>query len=385
MIGVIAGAASAKVVVHRDGDTTQVRRIRIDENGVRVEKGGDGRGLRIETRVDPGHRVIRIDDNGDTLFDSDDDADGTIHIGNGHISFDSDNSDRVRMFSDIEIAKDEEIDGDVVSLFGSVDVHGRVTGNVVAVLGSVRMHPGARIDGDAVAVGGGLDQPAGAQVGGESVSVGFLQWTPGIPPLAILLVTIVCCFVLSVVAGWLLWLVFPGRMVRVAITASRSTGWSLMLGILFPPLAVIAAVLLSITVIGLPLAFLLPVACLVIAWAGQVATTYLVGSRLLRRPLGVGNPIGPIVAGSLVVAVLFALGALLAGPQGFIRSLALFPLALGLLVTTVMGTIGAGAVLRSMFGTRPFDTNDLDHTPSAMPTSNAPPSGPTMTAMPPAV
>lgn len=375
----VPGAARAQ----KSRDTSRVESIRIDDRGIRVERGGDGKkGIRISADIDGGpHTVVRIDDHGDTLAGGE-----VVRIGR-HVSFESDHADRVRMFSDIEIAQDEEIDGDVVALFGSIDVRGRVTGNTVAVLGSIRMHPGARIDGDAVAVGGVLDQPQGAEVGGESVSVGFLQFTPWMPPFATLLVIVLVGWVVSVVAGWLLWLVFPSRMLRVSVTASRSTGWSLLLGVLFPPLAVIAGVLLSVTVIGLPLAFLLPVLCIVIGWAGQVAATYLLGARLLRRPLGQGGPVAPIVAGSLVVAALFVVGALLATPQGFLRSLALFPLMLGLLVTTILGTIGSGAVLVSKFGTRPYDPTDPEHVPAPMspPAPAIPATEGPATAAPPAI
>jgi hypothetical protein len=356
-VALLAGALAAGPAAARD--TSRVERIRIDGSGVHVERAGAGKVVRIEAGDGDG-AVVRIDESGDTSRSRE-----VVHIG-PHIRVESDGADRVRMFSDIEVAPGEDVDGDVVALFGSIDVRGRVSGNAVAVLGSVRMHPGARIDGDAVAVGGVLDQPQGAEVGGESVSIGFLQFAPGFPPFATLLLIVLIGWAVSLVAGWLLWLVFPLRMLRVAVTASRSTGGSLLLGILFPPLAVIAAVLLSVTVIGVPLALLLPVLCLVIAWAGQVAATYLLGARLLRRPLGPGSPVGPIVAGSLVVAVLFAVAALLATPQGFLRSLALFPLLLGLLITTVMGTIGSGAVLLSKFGTRPLDAADPEYAPAAV-------------------
>ena len=47
-------------------------------------------------------------------------------------------------------------------------------------------------------------------------------------------------WVLSLLAGWLLWLAFPQRLRRIAVASTERTGWSLPLGFLLPPLAVIA-------------------------------------------------------------------------------------------------------------------------------------------------
>src|SRR6185295_19408174 len=74
----------------------------------------------------------------------------------------------VRMFSDALVPAGERVTGDVVALFGNADVEGEVTGSVVAVMGSIRLSPDAKVDGDVVTIGGGLDQTDGSNVGGQT-------------------------------------------------------------------------------------------------------------------------------------------------------------------------------------------------------------------------
>jgi len=160
---------------------------------------------------------------------------------------------------------------------------------------------------------------------------------------------VLACWLFAVIAGGLLWLVVPRRMVRIAETAVERTGWSLLVGLLLPPCVVILGVLLLITVIGIPIAFLLPVVHLIVVWAGQVAMSYLVGCRLLRRPLGEGGALAPTVVGALLVAGLFGAGALLAG-GGATRTLSLFFTLLGGLFSLVLTVLGSGAAVISGLG-----------------------------------
>ena len=148
-------------------------------------------------------------------------------------------------------------------------------------------------------------------------------------------------------------LLFPNRMLQVAATASRRTTVSFLLGLLSAPLLIITIVLLCVTVIGIPIAFILPIVYLIMIWAGQLATVYLLGSRLMRRPVGEGGLMMPLLVGTLMVAAFFVMGTLLAGPAGLSRTLALFFDLLGVLLVIGLSTIGTGAVLLSRFGSRP--------------------------------
>ncbi|MCA1652073.1 MAG: hypothetical protein LC753_18000, partial [Acidobacteria bacterium] len=84
--------------------------------------------------------------------------------------------DRVRILGDVSVSENEEVSGQVVAVLGSVRIDGEVGDQVVAVLGSVDLGPNAIVRGDVVTVGGQLRRAPGAQVRGgvTEVSLGDL-------------------------------------------------------------------------------------------------------------------------------------------------------------------------------------------------------------------
>lgn len=69
---------------------------------------------------------------------------------------------------------------DVTVLGGSVDVLGNVTGDLTVLGGSARVHKDAKVHGDATAIGGTLDIDDGAEVDGDvGVIGGVLNRAPG--------------------------------------------------------------------------------------------------------------------------------------------------------------------------------------------------------------
>lgn len=261
-----------------------------------------------------------------------------------------DGDNLVRVFSDVEVGPGERVEGDVVAVFGSATVHGTVAGNVVSVFGNANLEPGASIDGDVVAVGGVVRQPPGASIRGQSVSLGLF---PDLPALPVLLGLIVFGWLITLFYAWVLNMLFPDRLLRAAITSSRRTGLSLLLGIASLPLTMIAFVLLLVTVIGVPIALLLPIFYHFLTWAGQVAASYVLGCKILRRTPGSGGAMAPIATGAAFIAAFFVAGALLAVGSGSIRTLALFFDLLGVLLLVGLSTIGTGAFLLSRFGSQP--------------------------------
>jgi hypothetical protein len=253
----------------------------------------------------------------------------------------------------------ERVTGDVVTLFGSSDVEGEVTGSVVAVFGSVRLLPGATVDGDVVTVGGGVEQTEGTNVGGQVVSIGLFPFNLGMwgmPGLPVMLGCIVVGWLTSLLVGWIFTLLFPQRLVRVAATASRRTAASFFLGLLSFPGSLLAIVLLVVTVIGVPIALLFPLVFGIMVYAGQLAATYVLGCKLVRRPLASGSGLLlPMVAGLTFVGAFFAIGAVLGTSPGVVRIASLFFGLLGILLVFGLSCIGAGAFLLSRFGRDPRD------------------------------
>lgn len=369
--GPVANAARA-----RKDSTGMVRRISISDQGIEIERDEPGTpirkrggGVRISVDGTPGDVVIA----GDTV-----DIGGRTVVGPG-IVINGGESSMVRMFSDAEVHAGDRVDGDVVAIFGDVRVNGTVAGNAVAVFGSVRLAPGAKVEGDAVAVGGGLEQPPGAVVGGESVSLGFLPFHWGAPTAGMMLGLVFSLWLISLIFGWILMAVLPTRMLRIATTASQRTGGSLVLGLLSAPLFVIAFVLLLITVVGIPIAIVLPIFYIIAERVGQLALTYALGCRLLRRRMGEGGAFAPMLVGTSFVGMFFALGVILARSMGALRTVALFFDLLGFLLVIGLSVIGVGAFLLSRMGSRPREVEwpGMAHAPlAAGPVSAAPPPAP---------
>jgi len=380
--------AEARLHTHWEAadSAREVEHISISDRGIEIEHGGKRIRSSRSGRAD-GKVVI-----GDWKFDFDADSDSEhrrhTHVLAPGVMVDTDEPGLVRVFADADVPAGQRVEGDVVAVFGSVHVGGQVAGNVVAVFGAVRLEPGAVVEGDAVAIGGMLDHPHGATVNGESVSLGFLPIAWGVPTLRALLGTVLVGWILSLFAGWVLTLVMPDRLLRIAATASQRTGWSLFLGLSSAPFLVVMIGLLVITVILIPLAVVLPILYFGALWTGQIATSYVLGSRILRRRLGQGPPMTPIVAGTLFVALFFVVGALISGPAGSFRTIALFLALLGVLLIMGLSTIGVGAVLLSGFGARPrgfsFEVSSPG-TISAAPLSGAPPAAPATPPSPPGV
>jgi hypothetical protein len=286
-----ATAPAAEAQRARKADTSRVvREIRISDEGVRVIPSVEVRSGESGDAVEIDAGTVRVRTGG-----REGGSDGSVRI-HGPVVIVDDEGALVRVFSDVRVEANEHVDGDVVAVFGSVDIYGSVGGDVVAVFGSVNLHDSTLVEGDAVAIGGALVQPPTAVIRGESVSVGFLPVSWSLPAVTVLLFTVAIGWILSVFVGWLMALLFPERVTRVAATASRRTIGSFLLGVLSVPLFVVLLCLLFITVIGIPLAILLPIFYALLVAAGQVVGTYVLGCKLMRRPLGEGGLMGPIIA-----------------------------------------------------------------------------------------
>ncbi len=81
-------------------------------------------------------------------------------------AFAKSDNDRVSIGSDVTIAEGDTV-GDVVCIFCSVHVHGDITGDAVAILGSLAVDSGHKINGDVVVIGGDLSLAEGAEIGGD--------------------------------------------------------------------------------------------------------------------------------------------------------------------------------------------------------------------------
>jgi hypothetical protein len=216
----------------------------------------------------------------------------------------------------------------LVSLTGPVDVYGTVTGEVVAVGGDVRLHPGARVEGDAVSLGGEVVQAEGAELLGAAVdlhnpdhrstherpearSAHHAAWWMGLAGISVL------------VGGlWPRRVESAGRWIQQEPLRAGIYGFAISSTLLS------LALVFAVTVIGLPVSAVL-VMLLAVGWlVGFTALCRVLGAQVpgLRRSQGWV----PVVAGLGAVALL-----------GLLTSAA--PLVVALLA---MPAVGAAALSR---------------------------------------
>jgi hypothetical protein len=280
-------------------------------------------------------------------------------------------SAKVHIGSSIVVGEDELVTDPVVAVGGSVTVLGRVDDDVVAVGGSVRLGPKARVRGDVTAVGGRVDQERGAVIGGTVNEIRFGPqfdikpwhvfegwWFPGLNVVGggfrllgtVMRISIVLLLVFIVA------LIAMRPMERIGERAGREPWLSgftgLLAQLLFVPVLVLTVVVLAVSIIGIPLLFLVPFAVMAFLLA------VLVGFAGVAWRLGrwaVGDARAPFVALAVGVVLVSAV-ALLA------RTLSLLPVPLwpitwfvaviGFFVEYAAWTVGLGAALLTRFGTR---------------------------------
>jgi hypothetical protein len=281
--------------------------------------------------------------------------------------------DRVRIFGDAVVNESEEVTGQVVAVLGSVRINGEVGDQVVAVLGSVDLGPHAVVHGDVVTVGGRLRRASGSQINGAitEVSLGDLGarinapwldgWGPvyvfgGFRPVARLIGT-TFRFVLLALVGGLAFVVarrgVEGSAQRVADDPVKTTLVGLVAWVLFVPIVVLTAVVLAISLIGIPLLLLLPFAVLgllVMSVVGFTGTAYAVG-QWARRRAGIATmpAFTEICLGMLLILLPLLLGRVVALGGWPFSPIVFLLVATGLAVEFVAWASGFGAMLTNTF------------------------------------
>jgi hypothetical protein len=277
--------------------------------------------------------------------------------------------DRVRVFGDVSVDRDEEIDGDVVAVFGSVRVHGKVRQQVVSVLGSVLLGPDAVVGGDVVSVGGRVFRDAGAKTSGAVTEVSFSNlpvhirvgdWDEWGGPTMLfgavpkLFGTALRLSLLLLVTG--IAFVVARRSVEASaerITASpvKTTMIGIVAELLVLPVLVLTAIVLSISIIGIPLLLLLPfvvVALIVMALIGFTGTAAAVGGYVQRRS-GVPRDYLAVLVGVLVILSPLIVARLLALGGWPLTPVAIALVAFGFGIELLAWASGFGAMLINAF------------------------------------
>lgn len=219
--------------------------------------------------------------------------------------------------------------GSVVAFNGDVEVTGMVRDDVVAFNGRVIVRSGAQVGGD-IASRHNPQIEDGATVGGEIRGISGRFDLEGLGWVA----RYVWWFgytVSTLILGLVLLLFFPGVDAPLADAFRRRTGASFGVGAAIFFLLPIAAVLLLVVVVAIPLGVFLLLALALLYTFGYVAGAHVLGRRLVKQP------------GSRYVA--FLVGWLI------LRGIGLIPFLAGL-VWVVASIAGLGALAIAARGSR---------------------------------
>ena len=196
--------------------------------------------------------------------------------------------DVVAVFGDIEVLG--EVHGDVVAVGGSISIHGPVKGDVISVGGTVRLANNAVIEGEVTAIGGGVDQePSSRVMGGiHSVNLGALVTKPrflsGLSLLRWRSPRASFGYLLYVVGLYALALLVlalaPSHVANVAEAFDTQWRRALLLGLIAILLIGPIALAVAITIIGIPLVPVIVFAFVVAKILGYVAFVSYLGRRI---------------------------------------------------------------------------------------------------------
>ncbi|HLV99558.1 MAG TPA: polymer-forming cytoskeletal protein [Ktedonobacterales bacterium] len=227
------------------------------------------------------------------------------------------------------------VDGNITSYGGRVEVAGLVQGDVTSYGASVTLDSLSHVQGNVQTYGGGISKMTDARVDGSidrnhptSFSLTNLPFLnpfgfsfPGVS-------IIVWVLIAAALAHW-----FPQRTLRVGEVMFSNLPRSLAIGALSWVLGGILAVILALTIIGIPVTLAILLVLAAGGVLGNVAIGWLIGRGILQRLAR--RDYSPVLEAMVGVAIL-----------ALIESLPF----LGFLLSIFIALLGVGATLLSRFG-----------------------------------
>jgi hypothetical protein len=264
-----------------------------------------------------------------------------------------------------------------ISVGGNIYVNGTVAGDVVALFGDVYLDDGAVVEGNIIAIEVFADDGAIIEGTIEEVSLPRIPGAGrGIGPFFALLATLgVSLAVLAILLGLLVQAAAPDNVDRVEQRLRARPVASFFAGLLVEVLVLPVFILLVVTVIGIPVAFLaLPLLIVAALLLGFVAFSRIVGQALAgsednTRPRWLVFTLGAVLLHTpLLIAMALHVVAndSVAGVMLVVTNLTVF---LGLSVLYIASTVGVGAAIFSRLGTRsrPKRAHRVETPPGQMP------------------
>ena len=250
------------------------------------------------------------------------------------------------------------IDGDAAVFGGNIKNRGTIDGELHVIGGTVYLDSASVVTGDISMVGGTVERHENAEVLGkvESVEIKALEkilprisrafrlprMLPGAAafPRAVFIGMLVVLYLFNVLVA----LIFPNAVDRVKQKIEQSIWASVGLGIVVQLLFVPLIVLFAVSIIGIPLIILLPLAVFLATLFGVSALSLSAGERVCKGfNWKVESQLGKLSLGWLAI-MLIPIILILVGPPVFI---------IGFVIVYVAMTIGLGGVIYTLIKRTP--------------------------------
>ena len=238
------------------------------------------------------------------------------------------------------VISEGDVRGSLRMAGSSATISGRIRGSVRVAAEDIVVMPGTEIDGDLVySSSEDLFLDKSVKLQGQLVRKNvdaFASWSKPKPTISEIATVQSFFYVCAMLAALPFMALFP-RFTGLAVRQARQRIWfSLAIGIAAVSLAPLAAILLLVTIIGIPLAILIACFYAVLLYLAKVPVALVIGGMLLRRrgPQPFSRVFTALSTGLLI---LYTVGALpvIGGP---VRLLTLF--------------LGVGALLSAIFASQ---------------------------------
>lgn len=224
-------------------------------------------------------------------------------------------------FENVRVAPDDVIHGDLNVIFGNAQIEGHVTGDVNVFGGSCTKDDGAVVNGEMNCAWSDATRVVAPLIASSGIGAFAEQDRKLFVKLASSAIVV------------LIFLLFPVRMRLALDRVERHPGVSAVVGVGAVMAIVPVAIILLISVIGIPLLPLEIAAIFAGIWLGTGAVALLVGRRLceLVMPTLTPSPLAALVLGLVVVS-----------------AAEIVPI-IGWAVTALVWLVGLGAAILSLF------------------------------------
>jgi len=265
--------------------------------------------------------------------------------------------DIVKFGGDVLVNANEQVNGDVVVIFGSAKIMGEVKGGVVVIFGDAELTATSVVENDVVCIWGDTQIEDGAQIKGQTTVLQLgKNWNKNINAhifSPVFTVFRFLRFILLFTFLLLIYLAFPKPVQVIRDRISTEYAKSLIVGMIGLILLPVVFVILLITILGIPIAVLiLPLTVAVSFLLGGAGFSLFLG-RFIQDYLGlkITSSFLQLVIGMLVLGLIPFLRKVLESIDPTFSSILLI---VTILIFLLAWIPGFGAVLLTRFGTIPL-------------------------------